>query len=107
MPASGATSLASLDGVIMPLQDAMIPVTDEGLIRGDGVFEVIRVYDGKPFALEEHFARLERSARNVRLELDLEAVRSDAHRLLAQVKDDAGFSIGQQAFALMSPLQAF
>jgi branched-chain amino acid aminotransferase len=84
MPASGAASLASLDGVIMPSQDAMIPVTDEGLIRGDGVFEVIRVYDGKPFALEEHFARLERSARNLRLELDLEAVRSDAHRLLAQ-----------------------
>lgn len=97
MPASGATSLASLDGVIMPLQDAMIPVTDEGLIRGDGVFEVIRVYDGKPFALEEHFARLERSARNVRLELDLEAVRSDAHRLLAQ----AGPGPDHQALRIM------
>jgi len=97
MQASGATSLASLDGVIMPLQDAMIPVTDEGLIRGDGVFEVIRVYDGKPFALEEHFARLERSARNLRLELDLEAVRSDAHRLLAQ----AGPGPDHQALRIM------
>ncbi len=77
-------SLASLDGEIMPATEATIPATDEGLIRGDGVFEVIRVYGGKPFALDEHLARLERSASNLRLPLDLEAVRADAHRLLAQ-----------------------
>jgi branched-chain amino acid aminotransferase len=77
-------SLASLDGEIMPAAEATVPATDEGLLRGDGVFEVIRVYDGKPFALEEHLARLERSAANLRLPLDLEAVRSDANRLLAQ-----------------------
>jgi branched-chain amino acid aminotransferase len=84
MHAAAANSLASLDGEIMLASEAMIPATDEGLIRGDGVFEVIRVYDGTPFALEEHFARLERSAANVRLPIDLEAVRADAHRLLAQ-----------------------
>ena len=77
-------SLASLDGEIMAAAEAMIPATDDGLLRGDGVFEVIRVYDGRPFALEEHFARLERSAGNLRLEFDLEAVRADAHRLLAE-----------------------
>ena len=62
---------------------AMIPATDEGLLRGDGAFEVIRVYGGRPFAFEEHLRRLSRSASNLRLPLDLEAVRSDAHRLLA------------------------
>jgi branched-chain amino acid aminotransferase len=76
--------LASLDGEIMPIGEAMIPATDDGLIRGDGVFEVIRVYDGAPFALDEHFARLERSAANLRLTVDLESVRADAHRLLAE-----------------------
>jgi branched-chain amino acid aminotransferase len=75
--------LASLDGELMPAAEAMIPATDEGLLRGDGAFEVIRVYDGHPFALEEHLERLERSAANLRLPLDLEAVRADAHRLLA------------------------
>ncbi|MGI8427881.1 MAG: aminotransferase class IV [Solirubrobacteraceae bacterium] len=80
----GGHSLASLDGEIMPAGQATIPATDEGLLRGDGVFEVIRVYEGRPFALEDHLARLERSARSVRLALDLEAVRADAHRLLAQ-----------------------
>jgi branched-chain amino acid aminotransferase len=63
--------MASLDGEIMPVAEATIPITDEGLIRGDGVFEVIRVYDGKPYAFEAHMARLNRSADNLRLEIDL------------------------------------
>jgi branched-chain amino acid aminotransferase len=81
---SSPASLASLDGAIMPAAETRIPATDEGLLRGDGAFEVIRVYDGQPFALEEHLRRLERSAANLRLAVDLEAVRSDARRLLAQ-----------------------
>ncbi len=80
----GAQSLASLDGEIMPVAEAMIPATDDGLVRGDGVFEVIRVYDGAPYAFEAHMTRLNRSAANLRLPLDVEAVRADAHRLLAQ-----------------------
>ncbi|MBV8218538.1 MAG: aminotransferase class IV family protein [Solirubrobacterales bacterium] len=82
--ASAPGSLASLDGEIMLACEATIPATDEGLIRGDGVFEVMRVYDGQPFALDRHLARLERSARNLRLPLDLEAIRADVWRLAAQ-----------------------
>ncbi len=81
---SAPAALASLDGLILPAEQALIPATDEGLLRGDGAFEVVRVYDGQPFALEQHLARLTRSAANLRLELDLEAVRADCHRLLAQ-----------------------
>jgi branched-chain amino acid aminotransferase len=76
-------SLASIDGQITLASEAMIPAGDEGLLRGDGVFEVIRVYEGRPFEFEAHMRRLERSASNLRLPIDLEAVRSDAHRLLA------------------------
>src|SRR5437868_2889620 len=68
----------------MLASSARIPATDEGLLRGDGAFEVVRVYDGRPFAFEAHLARLERSAANLRLPIDLESVRADAHRLLAQ-----------------------
>ena len=45
--------LACLDGNVTPAAEAVIPVTDEGFLRGDGVFEVVRVYDGRIFALEE------------------------------------------------------
>ncbi len=76
-------SLACLDGEIMLAGEAMIPATDEGLLRGDGIFEVIRVYDGLPFAFDEHLARLQRSGANLRLAVDVEAVRADANRLLA------------------------
>src|SRR2546423_5280085 len=81
---TAAAELACLDGAIQPAAETMIPATDEGLLRGDGVFEVIRVYDGRPFAFEDHMRRLERSASNLRLPLDLEAVRAEAHRLLAE-----------------------
>ena len=61
------TELASLDGTIAPAQQTCVPVTDEGFIRGDGVFEVVRVYDGRPFAFDEHLERMTRSAANLRL----------------------------------------
>src|SRR5690606_4179051 len=53
-----ATPLASIDGHITPTAEATIPLADDGLYRGDGAFEVIRLYDGKPFALAEHLQRL-------------------------------------------------
>ena len=66
-PATATAELGSVDGQIAPSAELTIPATDEGLLRGDGVFEVIRVYDGVPFALDEHLARLERSGANLRL----------------------------------------
>jgi len=65
-PATTA-EVGSLDGTIRPAAETFIPATDEGLLRGDGVFEVVRVYDGRPFALDEHLDRMERSAANLRL----------------------------------------
>jgi branched-chain amino acid aminotransferase len=76
-------SLASLDGEIMPASAAVIPATDDGFLRGDGVFDAARIYEGKLFAFEDHLRRLERSASNIRLPVDLEAVRADAYRLVA------------------------
>ena len=61
------SELACLDGRLMPAAEASIPATDDGFLRGDGAFEVIRVYDGRPYALREHLDRLERSAANLRL----------------------------------------
>ena len=75
-------ALASLDGTVCDAADARIPVTDEGLLRGDGVFEVIRLYDGRPFALDEHLERMAGSAQRLRLDVDVEQVRADIRALL-------------------------
>jgi branched-chain amino acid aminotransferase len=74
---------AILDGQLTDAAQATIPVTDDGLLRGDGVFEVIRLYGGRPLAYEDHLARLESSARNLRLPLDIWAVRAEMDSLLA------------------------
>jgi branched-chain amino acid aminotransferase len=74
--------LASVDGVIGPAEQARIPVTDEGLTRGDGAFEVIRLYQGRPFALEDHLARLHRTCAGLRLPIDHDAVVSEVQALL-------------------------
>src|SRR5437870_2366004 len=63
----GTAELACLDGRIGPAAEAAVPATDPGLLRGDGVFEVIRVYAGRPFALADHLDRMERSHANLRL----------------------------------------
>jgi branched-chain amino acid aminotransferase len=77
------SELACIDGQLVPQAQAVIPVTDHGLLRGDGVFEVIRLYGGQPYALDAHLERLERSAAGLRLPLDSGAIRSDVAALLA------------------------
>lgn len=66
---STSDELVTLDGQLMPIGEATISVEDEGLLRGDGVFEVIRIYGGRAFELSAHLDRLERSAAGIRLEL--------------------------------------
>jgi len=73
--------LASVDGVIGPTAHATIPLRDDGLYRGDGVFEVIRLYDGHPFALQEHLDRLERSAAAISLTIDRPGLEDDLEAL--------------------------
>ncbi len=62
------SELACLDGVIAPAEETLVPVTDPGLLRGDGAFEVVRVYGGTPLLFGEHLDRMEGSAANLRLE---------------------------------------
>jgi branched-chain amino acid aminotransferase len=74
---------ACIDGELLEAREARIPAVDDGLLRGDGVFEVVRLYAGRPFALDEHLERMAGSAANLRLPIDVDAVRADVERLLA------------------------
>ncbi len=51
-----------LNGRILPVRKAKIPVFDRGFLFGDGVYETVRVYSGVPFRLEEHLDRMAQSA---------------------------------------------
>jgi branched-chain amino acid aminotransferase len=66
--AAPVLELASVDGAIKPTAETAIPLKDDGLYRGDGAFEVIKLYAGRPYALTEHLDRLERSAAAIGLD---------------------------------------
>lgn len=53
--------LAYVNGEIMPIEKAMVPIEDRGYQFGDGVYEYVASYDGRLFMLEAHLDRLERS----------------------------------------------
>jgi branched-chain amino acid aminotransferase len=76
--------LASVDGRVTATAEATVPLKDDGLYRGDGAFEVIRVYGGQLFALDDHLDRLERSAAAIELEFDREALEREVAALLAE-----------------------
>jgi len=61
-----------IDGDLVPKREAKISVYDHGLLYGDGVFEGIRVYGGRPFRLAEHLERLYRSAQAIWLKIPME-----------------------------------
>jgi D-alanine transaminase len=55
-------NVAFLNGSFVPLDEAKVSIEDRGFQFGDGVYEVIRTYRGRPFSLDAHLARLDRSA---------------------------------------------
>jgi D-alanine transaminase len=76
-------ALANLNGETMPLAEAKVSALDRGFLFGDAVYEVLRVYEGKPWLADEHFRRLARSLEAIRLTgIDLERLRQ---RMLATI----------------------
>ena len=60
--------IAFVNGRFLPLADATVSIEDRGFQFGDGIYEVIRTYGGRPFELEAHLARLDRSAQALDLQ---------------------------------------
>jgi branched-chain amino acid aminotransferase len=81
---SALIELASVDGRVTPTAVATVPLKDDGLYRGDGAFEVIRLYGGRPFALVDHLDRLERSGAAIELEFDRAALEREIEALLSE-----------------------
>ncbi|MER3416971.1 MAG: aminotransferase IV [Gemmataceae bacterium] len=80
--------LANINGEIMPLAEARISALDRGFLFGDAVYEVVRVYHGRPWLLDEHLERLRQSLASIRIAgVDLAVLKE---RALATVRH-AGF----------------
>ena len=73
-----AQPVVYLDGAFLPLEEARVSVLDRGFLFGDGVYEVIPVYQGRPFLLAEHLDRLDRSLTAIRLDNPIERSRWEA-----------------------------
>lgn len=74
-----------IDGHIVPPERAVISVFDRGFLYGDSVYEVMRTYEGKVFALREHVDRLYQSARRVHIAIPIpdEQMRLEVTRAVA------------------------
>jgi branched-chain amino acid aminotransferase len=108
---TGLEELASVDGRISSTAEATVPMKDDGLYRGDGAFEVIRLYSGRPFALGDHLDRLERSAAAIQLEFDRAALKREIDALLAEADGPDGqlrliVTRGGRRIAAVEPIPA-
>lgn len=65
--------IAYVNGRFMPLHEAVVPIEDRGFQFADGVYEVLATYSGKPYAIEPHFVRLERSLDALNIPFDIAA----------------------------------
>lgn len=63
------TTIINVNGRITPARDAVVPALDHGFLYGEGIYEVVRTYNHKPFLFDRHMARLRRSAASISLVL--------------------------------------
>jgi branched-chain amino acid aminotransferase len=106
------TLLCSLDGDVMPAGEATISIMDEGLIRGDGAFEMLKLYDNRPFALADHLDRLDRSAEGIFLDWDRAAFEQEIADLLGANRQHDGelrliLTRGGRRIAIVEPPHVF
>jgi branched-chain amino acid aminotransferase len=106
------TLLCSLDGAVMPVGEATISIMDEGLIRGDGAFEMLKLYDNRPFGLADHLDRLDRSAEGIFLEYDRATFEQEIAGLLDANRQHDGelrlvLTRGGRRLAIIEPPHAF
>ncbi|MCB1788964.1 MAG: D-amino acid aminotransferase [Gammaproteobacteria bacterium] len=81
-------ALVYLNGEYLPRERACLPLTDRGLLFGDSVYEVVPAYGGRPFRVNQHLARLDRSLAAIRMQnpLSHDEWRTVFERLTAPVQ---------------------
>jgi branched-chain amino acid aminotransferase len=91
------SAMVNINGRILDKEHAVISVFDHGFLYGEGIYEVLRTYDGVPFLFDRHMRRLRASAAMIRLDVPL----SDAeiHRRFSDTMAAAGLgAAGREAY---------
>src|SRR5215470_4817947 len=68
LPSAWAAGAAYIDGRVVPVAEATIPVTDWGYRRSDVTYDVVSVWDGAFFKLDDHLRRFRNSMKHFRLD---------------------------------------
>jgi D-alanine transaminase len=69
--------IANVNGKLCEIRDAVISAEDRGVLFGDGVYEVLRSYQGRMWAFARHFKRFERSLKEIAIHnLDVKVISS-------------------------------
>lgn len=84
--------LLFLDGRYMPVSEGKVSVEDRGFQFADGIYEVVRVYNGRPFQLHPHLKRLQRSADG--LEINLPYPPSELETISYELVERSGLEEG-------------
>jgi branched-chain amino acid aminotransferase len=86
--------IAIINGRVASPEEAHISVYDRGFLYGDSIFETVRTYGGKPFALAEHLSRLARSAERLFIELPvtLETITAEVEQGIALAQNPESFA---------------
>ncbi len=82
-----------LNGEFLPLEEAKLSPFDRGFMFADGVYEVIRTYNGNLFRYEDHLDRLRRSLNFIDLEYDLSFTKDVIYQLITSNKLDKNESL--------------
>lgn len=84
---------ASVNGEILPAEQARISVLDNGFTFGDSVYETLRTYAGRPFTLGRHLLRFRNSARRIGFEIPLSDAQLSGNldTLLARAANDESY----------------
>ena len=84
--ANTANHPAVLDGHPVTRDEPVLDATDPAVLRGDGVFEVVRIYGGVALAMDDHLDRLSRSAAALAIKYDQRAMEQEC-RMLCEALD--------------------
>lgn len=86
-------TLVNLNGKLVGPEDAKVSIFDRGFLYGDSVYEVVRTYGGRPFAMEPHLVRMRASAERIGMELPWsdEHLQAEVERTLQAAGNDESY----------------